>query len=192
MNLHKNSQVKGTQKNWSLRGSKFHKKISSAIKELTAIAYSDDPAGFWYFHGPNGAGKSYILIATVNEAIRQQRSAMYTTTTQLLTLLRDATIESNQAERKMIQRMKDVTVLAIDELGRERSTEYAMEKLFQIFDSRYRSANHFKTDDSEARAKLTVLGGNYLPSELEPYLQSRLSDSNSRIVSMAKMADLRS
>lgn len=158
------------------------------VKELLASIYSDDPAGFWYFHGPNGVGKSYILIAAVNEAIRQQRSAIYTSTTQLLTLLRDATIESNTAEIQLLDRMKSVTVLAIDELGRERSTEYAMEKLFQIFDSRYRSAHNF---DAQNPAKLTILGGNLLVNELESYLQSRLQDRNSRVVTMQKLEDRR-
>ena len=188
LNLYKGSQVKGTQKNWSLRGGKFPKTIVPHVKELLASIYSDDPAGFWYFHGPNGVGKSYILIAAVNEAIRQQRSAIYTSTTQLLTLLRDATIESNTAEIQLLDRMKSVTVLAIDELGRERSTEYAMEKLFQIFDSRYRSAHNF---DAQNPAKLTILGGNLLVNELESYLQSRLQDRNSRVVTMQKLEDRR-
>ena len=188
LNLHKGSQVKGTQKNWSLRGSEFLPPTRPHIKELLAVLYSDDPAGFWYFHGPNGRGKSYILIATVNEAIRQNRSGIYTTTTQLLSLLRDATIESNNAEMNLLNRMKEVTVLSIDELGKERSTEYAMEKLFQIFDSRYRSAHHY---DYANPAKLTILGGNFPPEELESYLQSRLRDRNSHIVSMEGLDDRR-
>ncbi len=35
--------------------------------------------------------------------------------------------------------MDDCSLLVIDDLGVERSTEYAMEKMFTVIDSRYRS-----------------------------------------------------
>ena len=171
-----------------LRGGNFPKSIAPHVKDLLEIIYADDPAGFWYFYGSNGCGKTHILAAAVNEAIKQQHSAIYTTTTQLLFLLRDDILEGDFDRAGALKQLKTATVLAIDDLGRERSIPHAMEKLFQTLDSRYRSAHNL---DAKNPAMLTIMGGNLPPNELDPYLQSRLLDQNSRVVTMQNIEDRR-
>lgn len=178
------SQIKKGQQNWRLTGGKFHDLTMDATRDLSQIITSDEPAAFWYIHGPNGVGKSYILIAAINEALAIQRSGLYTTTTQLLDALRNTHSDASVygTEQDLLNRVNRVTVLAIDEIGRERTTEYASEKLFDIYNSRYQDAHVYGSNNE---AKITLLAGNYPPSELEPYLQSRLQDRNSRIIDMS-------
>ena len=154
------------------------------MKELVEIIYGDEPAAFWYIHGPNGIGKSYILIAAINEGMTIQRSGLYTTTTQLLDALRNthSDVEAFGTEHDLLKKVTGSTVLAIDEIGRERTTEYASEKLFDIYNTKYQDAHLYGSNNE---AKITLLAGNYPPEELEPYLQSRLRDKNSRIIDMS-------
>lgn len=166
----------------------MHKLVKQEIRELVDIIYSEDPAAFWYIHGPNGIGKSYILIAAINEGIEIQRSGLYTTTTQLLNALRNthSDTEAFGTEYDLLRKVTGSTILAIDEIGRERTTDYALEKLFDIYNTRYQDAHMFGGND---KAKVTLLAGNYPPDQLEPYLQSRLLDKNSRILDMSVKDD---
>jgi DNA replication protein DnaC len=184
------SQVDGKQQKWRLKGSSFPPNIVPAIQELVDILYSELPAGFWYVHGPNGVGKSYILIAAINEAVQQRRSGLYTTASRMLDALRSSMSSDKKTEQEpaILEKIKKTTVLAIDEIGRERETDYARERLFQILDARYISAHQYSTT---LPAKLTLIAGNYPPEELEPYFQSRLLDFNSKVINMASFADRR-
>jgi hypothetical protein len=87
-----------------------------------------------------------------------------------------------------MSKLTKITILCIDELQRERTTDFGMEKLFELLNSRYNSANYYEHSDT---AKLTVLASNFYPTELEPYLYSRLSGPNCRIVDTKEVPDLR-
>jgi DNA replication protein DnaC len=182
--------IKAAHETWSLRTGKFTKSIQPAIKDLIALIYHQTPAGFWLLHGGNGVGKTYIQISAINEAIRQGRSAYYTTASEIINEFRAAAMykDDREAESKLLNKIAQVTILCIDELGRERNTDYAVEKMFQLLDVRYQLAHHHSLNEP---AKLTILATNYLPHELEPYLQSRLKDRNSRIVDMTAVNDRR-
>jgi len=162
----------------------MHDLILPDIRELVRIINSNEPAAFWYIHGPNGIGKSYILIAAINEGMLVQRSGLYTTTTKMLDALRNthSDVAAFGTEHDLLEKVRRSTILAIDEVGRERSTEYAEEKLFDIYNSRYQDAHVYGNNNE---AKITLLAGNYPPDELEPYLQSRLQDKNGRVIDMS-------
>lgn len=190
MRLRNVSQISGTQANWRISGIKFPTPILQHMDDLVSLVYADEPAGFWYLHGPNGSGKTYALVAAVNEAINQQRSGVYIKSPDLINLLRQSISSDSvhRSEPQLLRQIKATTVLAIDEIGRERSTEYAKEKLFEIIDERYRAAHMY---DSGYPAKLTILAGNYPTDQIEPYLASRLRDRNSRVVDFSKLPDRR-
>ena len=185
-----NSNVSPHMKTATLREALFPAAIQPAVQELLATVYGENVGGFQLIHGPNGTGKTYLLAATINEAIRNQRSAYYTTALDIINDLRRAVMDKNDrlAESNLIKRIQDVTVLCVDELGRERQTEYAVEKMFQILNARYEAAHtHLQT----AHPKLTLLASNYPPDEMEPYLHSRLTGLNSRIISLEGQKDRR-
>lgn len=188
--LRANSGISPHMTNASLRESTFPRAIQKQINKLINTIYGDNVGGFTLIHGPNGTGKSYILAATVNEAIRNQRSAYYTNALDILNDLRRAAMnkDDRDAESKLIDKIKKVTVLCVDELGRERKTEYAIEKMFQILNARYEAA---QSNLASSPAKLTILASNYPPEEMEPYLTSRLRDTNSSIISLEGLQDRR-
>jgi DNA replication protein DnaC len=184
------SQIEGREANFRLSGVQFPTQILDDMKTLLSLLTSDEPAGFWYIHGPNGVGKTYILIAAINEAIAQGRSGIYLSTTQMLSLLRETFSAKTVGldEPQLLGQIKQATVLCIDELGRERDTDYSAEKLFEIFDHRYRAATQY---DHNFPAKLTIFAGNYPLEELEPYLKSRLSDFQSKVIDLTGLPDRR-
>lgn len=175
---------------WRLSLGKFRKDLHPVIEELIALITSDNPGGFWYIHGPNGVGKTYILTAAVNEAVAQLRSGVYTTAANMMNNLRAGFSAKSvgQQEPAILRDIKNTTVLCIDELGRERETDYTAEKIFEIVDSRYIAATQY---GNELAAKLTIFASNFPLDEIDPYLKSRLSDRNSRIIDLSDTSDRR-
>jgi len=189
LNLRRLSRIEGERQQWSLRTGNFPQKLVSHIAKLIEIIYSLEPAGFWYIHGPNGCGKTYLITAAVNEALRQQRSGIYTTSLELLNALRQQISgKTPDGESKYLEAFKRTTVVALDEYGRHRDSEYSAEILFNILDYRYQAAHNFH---ESFPAKLTLIASNLPPDKTEPWLQSRLKDNNSFILDMSKLPDRR-
>lgn len=174
----------------SLREDTYPQQLQEAILKIIELVYGQNVGGFYLFHGPNGTGKSHILAAAMNEAMRAGRSAYYTTTLDIINDLRRAAFDKDDrdAETKLMNRVSAVTVLCVDEMGRERNTDYAVEKMFQMLNARYEAA-HTKVPGESPR--LTIMASNYPPAEMEPYIQSRLMDLNSGSWNLTGIADRR-
>ena len=87
------------------------------------------------FYGPVGTGKSYTAAVIANELMSRKRSAIMTSFVKLL----DRMSQFDIADEDYIAQLNRAELLFIDELGAQRGTDAAMEKVYNIVDSRYRS-----------------------------------------------------
>lgn len=86
------------------------------------------------FWGEVGTGKSYTAACIANELLDQKIPVVMTSFVKIL-----QNIQGDQEEEKVIMaRLNDAWLLIIDDLGTERNTDYALEKVYNIIDSRYR------------------------------------------------------
>jgi DNA replication protein DnaC len=92
-----------------------------------------------YLYGPVGRGKSSLAVACAAE-LRQV--ALYVLVSRMLMRLR-ATYDGDGREREVLESLFSVPVLILDDLGKERRSDWALEKLFQVIDERW--ANHKRT-----------------------------------------------
>lgn len=86
------------------------------------------------FYGDVGTGKSYMAAAIANGLIDKGIPALVTNFSRLLNDLGSFEINHNN----YINNLNRYPLLVIDDLGIERSTEFALEKVFDVIDSRYR------------------------------------------------------
>ena len=86
------------------------------------------------FYGEAGGGKSHAAACIVNALLAQMIPATITSFPKILEDLRDIHINRNQ----YLHRLNEYDLLAIDDFGVERSTEYAWETVFSIIDERYK------------------------------------------------------
>ena len=86
------------------------------------------------FYGKVGTGKSYTAAAIANELINRKKSVIMTS---FIKLLQDMG-NFNSDDGQYINQLNSVRLLIIDDLGAERSTDFALEKVYNIVDSRYR------------------------------------------------------
>lgn len=87
------------------------------------------------FWGTVGTGKSYTAACIANELLDQMIPVVMTSFVKIL-----QNIQGNPDEEERIMAGLNVAkLLIIDDLGAERSTDYALEKVHNIIDSRYLS-----------------------------------------------------
>lgn len=87
------------------------------------------------FWGPVGTGKSYAAACIANELLEKKTTVIMTSFVKILQDIQKSQV--NEAE--YITKLNDVKLLIIDDLGTERNTDYALEKVYNIVDSRYRT-----------------------------------------------------
>lgn len=87
-------------------------------------------------HGGTGGGKTFWAAAIANAMIDNGMSAMITTVPQLITAMSE-NYEAGKAY--VLDQISRVRFLVLDDIGFERQTSYAAEKLFEIIDARYRA-----------------------------------------------------
>lgn len=87
------------------------------------------------FCGQVGTGKTFYACCIANAVLAKGRSVLVTNIPSLLTSL-----SRNQEEKtKTLNKISNVSLLVIDDLGVGRDTPYSLEKIYEIIDARYRS-----------------------------------------------------
>lgn len=88
--------------------------------------------------GNNGTGKTHLACSIANELIKNGIPIIYGTLINLLAELRNSyDIDNNISEIEIIKLYENVDLLIIDDLGKEKPSEWGLEKLFTIINSRY-------------------------------------------------------
>ena len=99
--------------------------------------------------GLPGVGKTHLAVATLRAWIDQGGTGLFYTTIDLMSVLRGTYSGSEKlTESEMLDKVTKVDMLVLDELGRERVTEWRDEILHLIVNARYshRRATIFTTN----------------------------------------------
>lgn len=83
--------------------------------------------------GPVGTGKSFMAGCIANALIDQGERVMMTNFSRIFNELTNYQADKNQ----IVQNLVDYPLLIIDDLGIERHSEFALEQVYNIIDSRY-------------------------------------------------------
>lgn len=87
------------------------------------------------FWGNVGTGKSYSAACIANALLDNMVTVVMTSFVEILQNLQNAQID----EGAYVKNLNEVKLLIIDDLGTERNTDYALEKVYNVIDGRYRS-----------------------------------------------------
>ena len=83
--------------------------------------------------GPVGTGKSFFAGCIANALLEQGERVMMTNFSRILNEMTSYQANKNQ----IIQNLVDYPLLIIDDLGIERNSEFALEQVYNVIDSRY-------------------------------------------------------
>lgn len=132
----------------------------------TALAaaqrFAESPARCMVLWGPPGTGKTHLVAAAANRLRERGEDVGFFTAPDLLDLLRSGYDRGDY--EALLDALKNLPVLVLDDLGAERGTEWAEEKLFQVINHRYN------------RRLPLLVAMNPDPGTLEPRIADRLCD----------------
>ncbi len=85
--------------------------------------------------GNVGTGKSYAAACIANHLLNEKIPCIMTSIVRMLQLIQN----NGSEEAVLISRLSHIPLVIFDDFGTERNTDYALEKIYNIIDSRYRS-----------------------------------------------------
>lgn len=97
--------------------------------------YAADPRGWLILQGGVGTGKTHLAYAIAGAVLAQGYSVYAHTTPDLLDKLRSG--YQDDTYDQWMDQLCNVDLLVLDDLGTERSTEWASQALFQVINYRY-------------------------------------------------------
>lgn len=100
--------------------------------------FANHPEGWIILHGGYGCGKTHLAAAVANQRISLGHSVLFVNTPDLLDHLRMTySPHSAQSYDARFEEVRNIPLLILDDLGSQSSTDWADEKLYQIFNHRY-------------------------------------------------------
>ena len=131
-----------------------------------AREYAEQPWGWLVLRGGYGAGKTHLAAAIANYRLAAGSPVFFSIVPDLLDHLRAAFAPtSDLTYDALFDRIREVELLVLDDLGAENGTAWATEKLFQLINYRYNS-----------RMPMVITTNNRLLSHMDDRIASRLSD----------------
>jgi len=101
----------------------------------TIDAQLDAGRGLW-FMGPPGTGKTTLAMLVSKAASDAGRSVAIYSLPRLLNEIRD-THRSDRSHIDLLDRLTQVDLLHVDDVGAERTTDWVLEELYSIVNARY-------------------------------------------------------
>ena len=113
--------------------------------------------------GPVGVGKSHLLASACRQALDLGRSARYETSSSIMDTLRSVFSNDGDSLEAYMKWYESKWMLAIDDLGMERGTDFVQERLTMLIE--YRIQHRMRT----------MVSTNLIKSEVEDRYGSRLA-----------------
>ena len=132
--LHKR-QLNSTFENYKITNK--NKKAYENIKKYVDKLIKETTNKGLFITGDYGVGKTYLASCIANEIIKNGKSVIFGTLIQLLDFIRDSYRDSEVSDKDYLNLYSSVELLIIDDLGKEKPTEWVLEKLFLIVNNRY-------------------------------------------------------
>ncbi|MBN1963747.1 MAG: ATP-binding protein [Anaerolineae bacterium] len=127
-----------------------------------------------YLFGPRDAGKSGLGAAMVNALIQRGQAAMFLKVTRFMEEMRRAIRDESDDGDRLFDRACTVPFLVMADLGAERRTEFAMERVYDLIDVRVENR------------RCTVITSNHSPAQTADLLEDRWPYQGERIMSRVR------
>lgn len=87
--------------------------------------------------GKSGVGKTHLAAAIANEIIENDKIVLMGRLTTLLDMIKETFRDNTKSENELIELYSNVDMIIIDDLGTEKISSWALEKLYTIIQNRF-------------------------------------------------------
>ena len=115
--------------------SQAYKTCGTYAKEFETV--SEGSRNGLFITGVCGVGKSHLAFAIANYLLKRGHSVIAMTMIDLLLKLKSSFNGGKQTEEEILQIYDECDLLIIDDLGKEKPTEWALQMIYSIIDRRY-------------------------------------------------------
>lgn len=109
--------------------------LRAALDEARQFAAT--PEGWLYLYGGTGRGKTHLMAAIAQALVGRGIPALYVVVPSLLDKLRSSMNGRDEGFWELWRQIQSAEVLLLDDLGAEKSSEWAIEKLYILINDRY-------------------------------------------------------
>jgi DNA replication protein DnaC len=129
--------------------------------------------------GPVGTGKTHLAAAIANELLNKGRAVICMTMMDLLERIRKTFAGRDMAdESEILRTYKTVPLLVIDDLGKEKPTEWAIATVYNIINGRYEACMP------------TIVTSNYSPRDLVRRLTPENGDTMTAEATVDRLTEM--
>lgn len=86
--------------------------------------------------GNSGVGKTYLAASISNELIAKDKLVLMGRLTSLLDMIKETFKDNSKSENELIELFSNVDMVVIDDLGTEKISSWALDKLYTIIENR--------------------------------------------------------
>ncbi len=114
------------------------KQLNLKMAYERALAFAQEPVGWLTLKGGYGCGKTHLAAAIANYRLDAGHPVLFVNTPDLLDHLRAAySPNAVTSYDERFERVRNAPLLILDDLGTQSNSDWAQEKLYQIFNYRY-------------------------------------------------------
>jgi DNA replication protein DnaC len=117
----------------------------------------DQGRGLW-FAGDVGTGKTTLAMLVSKSALEAGRTVAIYSVPRLLNLVREAMV-SEEGKLEFLDRLTSVDLLHLDDLGAQTQTEWVLEQLYSIINTRYEDQRSLVVTSNQGPDELAKLVG---------------------------------
>lgn len=174
--LYDKSEMHSRLKGYSFQNFKITKENEKAYckaKEYAQLIKNGERKSL-IITGNIGTGKTHLASSIANFLIQSEISVVFGTLINLLNEVKDTYTMENKTESFIIEKYSKVPLLIIDDLGKERPSEWTLEKLFTIINNRYENNLPVVITTNYNRERLRERLANNVNYEIADSIISRL------------------
>ena len=113
-----------------------NRKAVEIVKDYTKKCIEGSETNGMIITGASGIGKTHLAAAIANKLVEDGKIVLMGRLTTLLDKIKETFVDSTKSENELIELYSNVEMIIIDDLGTERISKWALEKLYTIVENR--------------------------------------------------------
>lgn len=120
----------------NLKVTDVNKKEVAIAKDYVKKCINNEQENGLIITGNSGVGKTHLAASISNELIEKDKLVLIGRLTSLLDMIKETFKDDSKSENELIELFSNVDMVVIDDLGTEKISSWALDKLYTIIENR--------------------------------------------------------